>query len=435
MLIQFSVENYKTFKERNVLSMVASNYFPENEENKIVSDSFNYSLLKSAVIYGANASGKSKLFDALGFMKNFIRNSSKESQAKETIGVDPFRLNTESKLSNSEFEVLFVHEEVQFRYGFEVSKDKIHAEWLYYRPRTKEVELFYREEQDFSQIHEREFKKGKLISKEGLVRENALLLSVAAQFNDPIATQVLDWFNKLNVILGIQEKGYSGYSFQMLENSDSKQKILDFIKIADLGIEDITQEPVDESEIGPDVIKKLKLSLKEKEFKFENLEIYNLMTHHLIFDEQNQRQKSLAQFSMEGDESSGTNKYFALSGPIIDTLENGKVLFIDELDAKLHPLLVLKIIALFNNKEANKNNAQLVFNTHDTNLLKHSNFRRDQIWFTEKNLYGAVYLYSLADFITEDGKKIRKEEDFEKNYIEGKYGAIPFLGDFSKIIN
>lgn len=435
MLIQFSVENYKTFKKRNVLSMVASNYFLENEENKIVSDNLNYSLLKSAVIYGANASGKSKLFDALSFMKNFIRNSSKESQAKETIGTDSFRLNTESRLCNSEFEVLFVHENVHYRYGFEVSKEKVHAEWLYYKPKTKEVELFYRENQDFSQIHERDFKKGKLISKEGLVRENALLLSVSAQFNDPVATQVLDWFNKLNIISGIQEKGYSGYSFQMLEDSESKQKILDFIKIADLGIEDITKEPVDESEIGLDVINKLKLSLKDKEGILENFKIFNLMTHHLIFDEQNQRQNNLAQFSMEGDESSGTNKYFALSGPIIDTLENGKVLFIDELDAKLHPLLVLKIIDLFNNKETNRNNAQLVFNTHDTNLLKHSNFRRDQIWFAEKNMYGAVTLYSLADFITDDGKKIRKEEDFEKNYIEGKYGAIPFLGDFSKIIN
>ncbi len=132
-------------------------------------------------------------------------------------------------------------------------------------------------------------------------------------------------------------------------------------------------------------------------------------------------------FSLDDDESSGTKKFFALTGPILDVLENGHTLVVDELDSKLHPNLVGKIVSLFNSKELNQKNAQLIFNTHNTNLLKDDLFRRDQIWFTEKNKYGAAKLYSLADFKSDT---VRKMEPFEENYIRGKYGAVPFLNSF-----
>ena len=153
----------------------------------------------------------------------------------------------------------------------------------------------------------------------------------------------------------------------------------------------------------------------------------DVLTSHKIFNE-NRENKENTNFSMNDDESSGTQKYFALSGPILETLKKGKVLVIDELDAKLHPNLTHKIIGLFNSKTKNPLNAQLLFNTHDTNLLDTNLFRRDQIWFTEKNRYGAASLYSLSDI-----KGVRKDDPLEKNYISGKYGAIPFLGDFDKL--
>lgn len=136
-------------------------------------------------------------------------------------------------------------------------------------------------------------------------------------------------------------------------------------------------------------------------------------------------------FSLKDDESSGTRKFFALIGLILKTIDKGSVLFVDELDSKLHPNLVCKIVSFFNSKKLNPNNAQLIFNTHDTNLLSSGLFRRDQIWFTQKDKYGATKLYSLADFKTDE---VRKNEAFEDNYIRGKYGAVPFLGDFEDII-
>lgn len=160
MIIQFSVGNFRTFKDRVTLNMVASNYDRETREtdNIIFNTKYNFRTLKSAVIYGANASGKSKFMEALMFMKHFAINSSKDSQQGDEIDIEPFRLNSESVSSPSEFEVIFLHEDIQYRYGFEVNKEKVVAEWLYQKPKTKEIELFYRDLQSF-EIHQKTFKK------------------------------------------------------------------------------------------------------------------------------------------------------------------------------------------------------------------------------------------------------------------------------------
>jgi len=185
MLIQFTIKNFKCFKEEAKMSMVASNYDRATREdsNIFTVEKFGLRLLKSAVVYGANASGKTKLIEGLGFMKDFIYNSSKESQIDESIKVDPFRLNSETVNEPSIFEVIFIHENEMYRYGFEVDKKQIHAEWLYHRPLTKEVELFYRDEQ---KIHIHKNLKITDLVKNDRIRPNALLLSVAANFNDKI---------------------------------------------------------------------------------------------------------------------------------------------------------------------------------------------------------------------------------------------------------
>jgi hypothetical protein len=430
MLVQFSVRNFKAFKEKAVLNLVASNYDKDTRENENIKTDpdFNLRIVKSAVIYGANSSGKSKIMEALMFMRDFTIKSSKDSQKGDAINIEPFRLETESEKDSSEFEVIFVFKKEMYRYGFEVTKEKVFSEWLYHKPKTKEIELFYREMQKFD-IHERSFSKGAMLAKEDLVRDNALMLSVAAQFNDKGAGKVLEWFKGLGTISGLDEEGYQGFTMGRTKSPKYKEQILELLKVADLGIKDITLEPLDISKL-PKMPKEIRESI-EKEMKEENAEfISDVLTTHKKYD-LNKKYVGDIQFSLEHEESSGTKKFFALTGPVLDTIENGSVLIVDELDSKLHPNLVCKIVSLFNSKELNPKNAQLIFNTHDTNLLSSGLFRRDQIWFTEKDKYGASKLFSLADFKSE----VRKTENFEENYIRGKYGAVPFLGDFDNFIN
>jgi len=431
MLIQFSVKNFKTFKEKATFSLVASSYDKTTRElENVFSDSiFNLRILKSAVIYGANASGKSKFIEALVFMKHFVITSSKDSLKGDKINTEPFRLSTETEHLPSEFEVVFTFKGQMYRYGFEADKENVISEWLYHRPKTKEVELFYREFQTF-ETHPRNFSKGNTVIKEGLVRDNALLVSVAAQFNDAIAINVIDWFKNLKTISGLNEAGYHSYTMSKTESFVHKSKILNLLKAADLGIQNIELKKLNieqlPKEMPKELIEKLIRTIQE-----ENAEIISdVFTFHKKYDIGKKATDEPVRLSLDEDESSGTRKFFALTGPILDVIENGYTLVVDELDSKLHPNLVCKLVSLFNSKEINKKNAQLIFNTHDTNLLSSGLFRRDQIWFTEKNKYGEAKLYSLADFKSEN---VRKSEAFEDNYIRGKYGAVPFLEYFENL--
>lgn len=410
MLLQFSIKNFRTFKDKSTLSLIASNYdkYTREKENIHNDEKNGFRILKSAVIYGANASGKSKLLDAFAFIRNFILNSSKESQKGESIKVHPFRLSEETEYEPSEFEVIFIENDVLYRYGFEATREKIVSEWLYSKPKTKEVELFYRDGNNF-ETHERNFTKGRTVAKEGLVRDNALLLSVAAQFNEITAIAVVDWFKKNAVISGISDFEYRENTIDKLNDLTNKARVLSFLKAADIGIEGLEIFKIDSGEF--------------KDNPYNSVRIFKNKYS-------SEKKAGTASFYLSLDESEGTKKYFYILGPILDALENGGILLVDELDSKLHPNLVCKIISLFNSKEHNKKNAQLIFNTHNTNLLDSGLFRRDQIWFTDKNRYGEAKLYSLADFKSDE---VRKNDPFEENYIRGKYGAVPFLGFFDNL--
>lgn len=430
MLLQFSIKNFRTFKDKATLSLIASNYDKDTREDENIypEEIFGLRLLKSAVIYGANASGKSKLLDAFAFIRYFVINSSKESQKGEIIDVHPFLLSDETEYEPSEFEIIFLYNKTLYRYGFEATKDKIVSEWLYYKPKTKEVELFYREENNFN-THNRSFTKGGTVVKEGLVRDNALLVSVAAQFNEKTAINVIEWFKRFRTLSGLNESGYQGFTMGKTEDPKHKAKILELLKAADLGIQDIKLQKLDIDSLPKGMPKDLRdkiireVSEEKKEF------VSDVLTTHKKYNIDKKAIDNVI-FSLDNDESSGTSKFFALTGPILDVLENGYTLVVDELDSKLHPNLVCKIASLFNSKELNKKNAQLIFNTHDTNLLSSGLFRRDQIWFTNKDKYGEAKLYSLADFKSDE---VRKTEPFEDNYIMGKYGAVPFLGFFDNL--
>ena len=413
MLIQFSVTNYKTFKDKATLSLVASNYDKDTRvaENIVVNEKYNLRLLKSAVIYGPNASGKTKLFDAMNSMKAFLLRSYEWSLKEYPLPVEPFKLNTKSEMEPTEFEVIFLYKNILYRYGFEANQTQVISEWLYYKPKTKETELFYREGEDITS-NKTQFLKGDLIKREKLLRKNVLLLSLAASLNDEIAKSIIDWleaFNSISGTEGTEEKIWRFITLRQMENEANKKKVLDFIQSADLGINDIRMKTI-------------------KDLKSESI-FPDVLTFHKKYDE-NKHYTENVSFTLDKNESSGTQKFLSISGVILNCLKYGRTLLVDELDSKLHPNLVAEIISLFNSAEKNPNNAQLIFNTHNTNLLSSRLFRRDQVWFTQKNRMGEASLYSLADFKTD---QVRKDEAFEDNYIRGKYGAIPYLDAFEDL--
>jgi uncharacterized protein len=419
MLVEFTVANFRSFQDAMTLSMVAANLVAKDKtvdtSNLIKTDS-EISLLKTAVIYGANASGKSNLLKALLFMKSFMVNSSKESQSTDKIGVEPFKLGLYGETSPSHFELVFIMDGTRYRYGFEADRNRVSAEWLFYVPSSRETSVFSRKDNVIA--------VSKKFDAEGIdkrTRNNALYLSVCAQFNVPLAEKILAWVSdKLNVLSGLLDHQYRNYTAGSCDTDANRLRISSLIKALDTGISGIT---VERNTLGidslpsamPEELKKLitrgsdsftQVSVKTTHKKYGN-------DGSFVGEEE---------FDMDENESDGTQKLFALAGPLLNALNEGEVLLIDELDSRLHPLVTLAIIRLFSEVESNSKNAQLIFVTHDTNLLDKSLFRRDQIWFTEKNRYGATSLYSLAEF------KIRNDASFGSDYIKGKYGAIPFIG-------
>ncbi len=427
MLIEFSVGNYRSFKEQVTFSMVAANLVAKDkklDENNVFEVDDDLKLLKSAAIYGANASGKSNLTKALGFMRWFMINSSKETQSTEKIGVERFKLSTETEDKPSFFEIVFLINGKRYRYGFEATRDKVVSEWLFYVPKSRETKLFERKLDNIT--------VSKTYKADGIqqkTRHNALFLSVSAQFNVKIAEEILDWLtNKVKIVSGLDDRGYRGYTVSCLMNNDNKDKILQLLKKLDLGFGDVK---VEESEFTIDSLPS-ELPDEIKNFILTNVGrkgiSVSVQTMHQKFDGKG-NPVSTDMFDLDAQESEGTQKVFALAGPLVDALKNGKVLIIDEFDARIHPLISRAIVELFNSNETNPSNAQLIFMTHDTNLLSNKLFRRDQIWFVEKNRYGATDLYSLAEY------KIRNDASFESDYIKGRYGAIPYIGNLNHLID
>jgi AAA15 family ATPase/GTPase len=424
MLIEFRVGNYKSFKDIVTFSMVASTIKEHPDDNIFSVFNDRLRLLKSGVIYGPNASGKSNLLEAMGCMKHFIKVSSRETNIGNKINVERFRLSSETDNKPSFFEITFIQEGTKYRYGFEVDQEKVHSEWLFSSPRNKERRLFTRDGKDFTiGTH---FKEGKKFK--DLTRENALLLSVSAQFNGEISKTIYEWFLKFNIISGLQDN-YSGFSIEKLDDKDFKDKILNLLNIADIGINGIEKRKyIQKLELLPEELKKI-FAPDVIGKKAEQIEAVSLHSLHKKYNKKKEV-SAYEEFDFWINESHGTQKLFNLSGPILDTLEHGQILIIDELDARLHPELTQNIIKLFNSHK-NSKNAQLIFATHDISLLRKEFFRRDQIWFTEKDSYGVTDLYSLAEYKLPKTKgKVRNDASYARDYMLGKYGAVPYTGNF-----
>jgi AAA15 family ATPase/GTPase len=424
MVIEFTVGNFLSFKDPVTFSMESVKISELEESNVFSFDKLK--LLKSAVIYGANASGKSNLVKAMGFMKWFVLNSSKETQVEEPIKIENFRLSTETENKPSFFEIVFICDQKKYRYGFEIDKEKIHSEWLFFNPTRQEAKLFVREGEEI-EIGTTYFKEGR--KRKELVRSNALFLSTVAQLNGEISTQILKWFGQFHSISGLNDMIYMGFTIKQLKDEDYRQRFLEYLKKADFGIDDINIEKAEETKISEMLDEMGKLLSKEIVEKIKESSDFNdISTLHSKYDDKHGRLPDKVEFALLKNESEGTRKFFNLLGPILDTLDKGSILVVDELDARFHPFITRFIIHLFHSKQTNPNNAQLIFATHDTNLLDKNLFRRDQVWFTEKDQYGATYLYSLAEY------KVRNDKNFEKNYIKGKFGAVPFIGNIEILL-
>lgn len=413
MLIEFSVSNYKSFRDRVTFSMIAANIkspAPKLDESNTIKINDKLSLLTTAAIYGKNASGKSNFGKALSFMRNHVINSSAMSFFGDATDVTPFILSTSTRDKPSEFECVFLLDGKQYRYGFEVTAESIVSEWLFYVPNIREVALFERNEQNIRV--KSAFKEGKGL--EGRTRPDALFLSVVREFNGTTATAVIDWFLSCTMVSGLDDYYLYGRTRDFLHDKGYQDKIQQFVTGLDVDIDSlfvVMPAPPEHPVFGgPEYLQ------RHQQEELEN----TIFAMHQIFNEQGEAMESIGLNAVKY-ESEGTIKLIAIAGPIIDTLEKGRILFIDEFDARLHTEMTRAIVELFQSKETNPKGAQLIFVTHDTNLLDNTLLRRDQIWFAEKDKYGATSLTSLAEY------NERNDANFESRYLGGRYGGVPSL--------
>jgi AAA15 family ATPase/GTPase len=398
--------------------MVASSD-KSSPNNLFTKDSFSKrKLLCSAVIYGPNASGKTNIIEAVNFIDNFVNNSAERKPDTE-IEFRQFLLADNPNNKPSEFEVSFIdQEDNRYQYGFHLDNKKVIKEWLVAYPKGLPQTWFEREHLGSLGSKPKYYfgrnLKGKNNQISELTRPDVLFLTNAAKLNHKQLSNVYTWFKDSLRVLNGQDMTPFFFNFTASRaKKDPKifNKITQFLQIADLGISgfDIHEKIYTEKDFSDDFpaeIKKQFINQKHLEVSLrhnygENKEVY---------------------FPLE-EESSGTQNLFALSGPLIDVLENGWVLFVDELDSSLHPLMTRFIVELFHNPKINTKGAQLIFNTHDTTLMDCCIFRRDQIWFVEKDNKGCSHLYSLLEYSP------RKNEALAKGYLIGRYGAIPFFGE------
>ncbi|PLX69518.1 MAG: abortive infection protein [Denitrovibrio sp.] len=412
MLVEFRVKNFRSIMEEQVLSLVASK---DKELTNNVTHIKKFDLLKSAVIYGANSSGKSNIIKALDFMRFMLVSPLLGNQDDDFIPVDVFALSTTTEKEPAMFELTFFVNEIRYRYGFEVNTDEIVSEWLFYVPNKQEIQLFLRDKETFI-IHNVLKKEGKGLTDK--TRDNVLFLSILHQFNSKLTEEVYNYFKKLKIVQG-DIKHYLGNLSRQMNHGKNNEIINNLLKKIDLQIECLRceEEKLDIDNVPPE----LRTFIEKHETDFTG---WSYNTTHNKYNEQGDVIGTV-DFDLDLNESDGTKQFICLIGPFMDTISNEGVLIVDELENSLHPLLVEFIIKLFSLDKK----IQLIFTTHNTKLLSSKLFRRDQIWFTEKNQQGATSLQSLYDF------SVRKDASYEKDYLAGKYGAIPYLEDISESFN
>jgi uncharacterized protein len=416
MLVEFRVTNFRSIRDEQVLSLVASSDKQQRETHaaptKIKSAPF---VLKSAVLYGANASGKSNVIKALQFLQQLTVQSAALLPNQAFDRLQPFKLDGVSMDSPTEFEITFIVDGVRHQYSVAMTRQRIVAEHLLVYKAFKPQRWFYRRFDAEADKDTYEFGpsfKGDKQVWERATRPNALFLSTAVQLNSEALHPVLDWFANRLVIVNEHSLLTPQVTVEMLKNDAQRREICELLKSADIGLDEI--------------------SVVSQQATVRRIE-FNLLTgahREDVSEQQVDRIKFVhraananAEFDLM-EESSGTRNLLFLAGPVLDMLHKGLTFVIDELDTSLHTLLVQALVGLFHGSETNPRGAQLIFTTHDTALLDaYGLFRRDQVWLVEKAADHSSKLRSLLDFSP------RKKEALERGYLQGRYGAIPYLPD------
>ncbi len=413
MLLEFACSNHKSIRSEVLFSTLAGK---DNAYEDKVYDFLGLGILKSAVIYGANGSGKSNFIDAISFVKNLVINSINH-QPGQGIRQIPHKLDGYD--TESSYKIQFITNGVRYVFGFSLKNMLVSEEYLYYFPNNRQTKIFERTGEKFSAGSKF---RGKFSACKDVLKENRLLLSCAANFSSvQEVTEAFNFFSNEIVIYGpSNQDNWMNYSLhQMNSNQKVKSAVIAFLSELGTGIEDIQvtidQKKIDSSELPPFLSDDFKSIILQS-----NVDAITAKVKYKSFET-----------DLMQEESTGIRKLFAMLCPLIDIIVNGKVLICDELESSLHESLVYGLVKLFINTDTKKY-AQLIFTTHETGLLNLDLFRRDQIWFTElKNNERSTDLYSLAEI-----KNVRKEENYGKGYIAGKYGAIPMLNlDFANIIS
>lgn len=418
MILEFRVENYRSFRDEQTFTLIAED--EEDSHSALVPGSEEERVLRSAAIYGPNASGKTNLLLALRAMQQIVVNSATATQRGDEIEpIEPFRLSEEKRGSPTEFDLSFVAdkdgEKTEFQYGFRATRERVIEEWLYSFPfnrRRRYFERTYDESEDESNFQFWESLEGQKKQIAKATRPNALFLSTAAQLNNESIAPVFDWFrNSIHYLAGREVRSH--YTERLCQENESvRQVVVELLRAADVGIEDIH---VEESSVDLSEMPSGLLNYLEESGQREDVEEDLSRAVHFQHTEESDHRKFL---SLQ-EESRGTQQYFSLLGPVMDTVGGGRVLLVDELDSSLHPRMVEEVISLFNDPETNPNGAQLIFNLHDTAPFDSEVLKRDQIWITEKFPEGNSELTALLEYGP------RKNEALEKNYREGRYGGIP----------
>lgn len=416
MLVEFRIKNFRSLRDEQVLSLVASKDRTLVDTHTLATGlTAAPALLRSAVVYGANASGKSNLIRALQYMRGVVIESATSIQPGQTYAVQPFRLDAQSANEPTEFEVTFILGSVRYQYGFAMTHQRIVSEHLLVYKAFKPQHWFERSFDAKTGKDVYEFGSGLKGPKnlwEGATRPNALFLSMAVQLNSEALRPVFDWFANGLVIFNEQAQLSPQTSIQMLKRAEGRKQICDFLTAADMSIADI--EVVSRTVPGQAV--HFDLVAGRTEVHTEEMEEHQLRFSHVTA-------QGRAVFDLM-DESNGTRNLLFLTGPVLDILKKGLTMVIDELDTSLHTLLVRELVRLFHRPQANTGGAQLIFTTHDTSLLDAPDlFRRDQVWFVEKNQDQTSTLVALSEFSP------RKNEALERGYLMGRYGAVPFLSE------
>lgn len=402
MLLEFQCSNHKSIKEKVYFSLIAGS---DNTSEELLKKFGNFRVLRSAIIYGANGSGKSNFIDALAFMRGLVSNSI-NYQPGQAVFQARHKLTAEE--TPSEYSIQFVRNDIRYAYGFSVKQNLIEDEYLYYFPKGRQVKVF---ERSGMEIKPGDRYKNVFDVSISILKANRLFLSCAANYsNVKEIEEAFLFFNSDIVVYNPEINNWTEYSIDLMQKNERIRKVfVDILQALGTGAKDVKVklEKVKPADLPqelqlPDALKNL----------MGNQEA-NLVEAKVVYDQ--------FEVDLMTEESAGVKRLFQVMCPMIDILNNGKILICDELEANLHEAVIYQIVQLFQYYKKDKF-AQLIFSTHDTSLLDTDLFRRDQVWFTQLNKERATDLYSLVEI-----KNVRKSENLEKGYVSGKYGAIPML--------